>query len=113
MALCDRQRCKRIADVVPRLTVPRYVGAKPDPRLDYTLMLGAKLCRRCCLRLNAVNQAASPNIAAAVRQAAQARAQKIRRPYEEPDFAGAKIECVRMSSQEYKRVADKLEEARA
>ena len=112
MPECDRQRCKRTADVVPRLTIPRYVGAKPDSNLDYVMILGAKLCRRCCLQLIAKNQAMLPNIAATVLQAAQARAQKTRRLYQEPDFAGAKIECVSLSSPEYKRVAQQLEAAR-
>jgi hypothetical protein len=111
MSECDRQRCKRTADVVPRLTVPRSVTARPDPRLDYVMILGARLCRRCCLQLIAKNQAMLPNIAAAVRQAAQARAQQKRRPYQEPDFARAKIECVSLTSPEYKRVASQLEAA--
>jgi hypothetical protein len=110
MAICDRQRCNRTADVAPRLTVPRFVGAKPDPRLDYAMMLGAKLCRRCCLQLVAKNQVMLPNIWEAVVQAAIARAQKMRRPYEEPDFARAKIECVKLASPEYKLVATQLEE---
>jgi hypothetical protein len=103
MAVCDRQRCKRIADVAPRLTVPRFVGAKPDPRLDYAMML---------LQLVAKNQVMLPNIWEAVVQAAIARAQKMRRPYEEPDFARAKIECVKLASPEYKRISPQLEDVR-
>lgn len=103
--LCDRQRCKRKAEVAPKIIVPRRADVAPDRKLDYGVMLRAKLCRRCFRSMDAAAQAARPDFQAYVRAGAQARAKQARRPYEEPDFARAVVESVKLGSKEYIRLA--------
>jgi hypothetical protein len=108
LAICEQQRCKRTAEVAPKLIIPCKVGAAFDDRRDYAVMLGAKLCRRCCLRLTAKDQAEMPNTIAFVRAGARINARRFRRPYEEPDFARAKIGLVRLGGEEFRRLEPRL-----
>ena len=109
MAICDRQRCKRVAEVAPTLIIPSKVGAAFDARYNYSIMMGLRLCRRCYLQTRAAGYTQDPNVVDFVRNGASARAQRHRRPYEEPDFARTKIECVKLGSDEYRRLAPQLE----
>ena len=109
MAICDHQRCKRTAEVAPKLVVPVAVGESFNPRYNIAIVLGLKLCRRCCFGIVAAKQAALDDVAAFIRNAAKIQAKQLGLPYREPDFARAKIEAVKLSSQQYRQVAPKLE----
>jgi hypothetical protein len=105
MAICDHQRCKRTADVAPKIVVPHAVGAPFDPRRQIGVLLELKLCRRCCLHLSPAVQAAYPNFVEFARGAARQQAKKLGLPYQEPDLARARIERVKLGSDEYRRLA--------
>ena len=106
--ICEKVGCKRAAQVVPKLIIPYSVAPNSDPAKQYGILLGAKLCRRCCRGLSAHHQAAQPPLVAYVQQCARAQAKARGLPYQEPDFARAKIAVVRLDSIEYRQHAPEL-----
>ena len=106
--ICEKVGCKRAAQVVPKLIIPYSVAPNSDPAKQYGILLGAKLCRRCCRGLSALNQAAQPPLVAYVQQCARAQAKARGLPYQEPDFVRAKIAVIRLDSTEYRQYAPEL-----
>jgi hypothetical protein len=109
MAKCSREGCARLAEVSPKLVIPYAVGMPFNPNRDYAILLGIKVCRRCAAQITPSDQAKLPNVAAFIRTLARAQAKKIGSSYQEPDFDRAKIERVKLNSDEYNRVAPRLE----
>ena len=108
MAICDHKNCKRTAEVAPEIIVPHAAGFPFDPKRQLGVLLGLKLCRRHCLGFDVKAQAALPDFVGFLRQAAQQQARRLGLPYQEPDFARAKIEVVRLDSEKYRRLAPKI-----
>ena len=106
--ICEKLGCKRTAQVVPKLIVPYSIAPNSHRDKPYGILLGAKLCRRCCRGLSAHDQAAQPALVAYVQQCARVQAKKRGLPYQEPDFARAKIAVVRLDSIEYRQHAPEL-----
>ena len=110
MAICDRTGCKRTAEVAPKVVVPHAAGAPFDPERQHSVLLGLKLCRRCCLNIDPVEQASHENFRTFITEAAKIRAKNRGLPFEAPDFTRARVERVRLDSAEYRRLAPKLDE---
>lgn len=104
MAKCARPECKRTAEVAPKLTIPHAIGVQP-----VSIMLGIKTCRRCCLELDAAAEARLPNLAEFIRKVAASQCKAVKALYAEPLFDRATVKAVKLNSEEYRRVAPRLE----
>lgn len=86
------------------LTVPHAIGVQP-----VMILLGLKTCRRCCRELDPVAQARLPNLADFIRKLARRQCETAKSLYAEPAFDRATIKAVKLNSEEYRRVAPRLE----
>jgi len=106
MAKCAREGCKRTAEVAPKLTIPHAIGVQP-----VQIMLGIKTCRRCCMSLDAAAEARLPNLAEFIRKVAHHQCDAVQALHAEPLFDKATVKGVKLNSEEYRRVAPRLEHA--
>lgn len=111
MPVCARLECKRTAEVIPKVVVPHAVGFPIEKSRQYAVMLGLKVCRRCCSQMSGPEQAKLPNLMDFFRKLAASRAKRFKTPYQEPDFERAFIVKVKLSSDEYRKIAPRLEQA--
>lgn len=105
---CDRKGCKRTAQVVPEILVPHQVGVPFDPASRHGVLIGMNLCRRCASQFDARALVSGPAFIEFVRNAAKKIALLTRRPYQEPDFACARVELVKIGSDKHRRLARAL-----
>lgn len=104
MAKCARPECKRTAEVAPKLTVPHAIGVRP-----VSILLGIKTCRRCCMELDAPAEARLPNLAEFIQKVARSECTAAGALYAEPAFDRATVKAVKLNSEEYRKVAPRLE----
>lgn len=101
---CARPGCKRTAEVAPKLTVPHAIGVQP-----VSIILGIRTCRRCCLDLDAPAEARLPNLAEFIQKIARHQCKAASALYAEPAFDRATVKAVKLNSEEYRKVAPRLE----
>lgn len=104
MAKCAREGCKRTAEVAPKLTIPHAIGVRP-----VSIMLGIKTCRRCCLELDAPAEARLPNLAEFIQKCARNECKAVGAIYAEPVWEKTTCKAVKLNSEEYRRVAPRLD----